>query len=170
MFYVDVGLCGLMDKGLRWAEGLEQGRVQGCVGSRILVGFFISRLAVWAWCLSTHSFSYWLCCQWVLVRVWLYCVHRTCWRMSGALVVRVGRLLARATNYKLVNLFHCCHKSRELLGRNVRFPVLPTSYGIIFVSLSLSSFVTFGSQGGHRSDTCVPNMPRRFVVVVTVLG
>ena len=131
MFYVDGGLCGLIDMGLRWAEGLEQGRVRGRVGSRIFAGFFFSRLAVWARCHSTRSFSYWLCCQWVLVRVWSYCVHRTCWRMSGALVVRVGRLLARATNYKLVNLFHCCHKSGELLGRNVRFPVLPTSYGIV---------------------------------------
>lgn len=95
------------------------------------------RLAVWAWCRPTRSFFYWLRCQWALVRVWLYRVHRTCWRMSGVLVVRVSRLLARASNYKPLSLFHCRYKSGELVGRNVRFPVLPTSYGIFCLAVPL---------------------------------
>ena len=132
--------------------------------------FSFTRLAVWAWCHLIRSSSYMALRLWVVVRIWLRCVHRTCWRMSGVLVVRVGRLRALASNYKFVNLFQCCFKSAQLVGHSVRFPVLPTSYGIIFVTLSLSSFVTFGLQGGHGSDTCVPNMPRRYVVAVMVLG
>ena len=41
MFYVDGGLCGLIDMGLRWAEGLEQGRVRGTCGLTNFCGFFL---------------------------------------------------------------------------------------------------------------------------------
>ena len=86
--------------------------------------------------------------------------------MSGVLVVCVCGLGACASNCGLSNLLQCCYMSAAHSERNVRFPVLATSDGMIHFGAPFLLCGCYGCKGDLvavlESRTCLYNLLRSF--------
>ena len=82
--------------------------------------------------------------------------------MSGDLVVCVGWLGACASNYEHSYRLQCCYKSAAHFERNVRFPVLTTSDGMIHLAAPFLLCGCYGCRGDLvaflESRTCLYNL------------